>query len=183
MNIIKTKIDGVLIIEPQVFADARGYFFESYQQKKYQEAGVDTIFVQDNVSQSARGVVRGLHMQLSPMSQGKLVWVPKGKAMDAVVDCRKESATYGEHIIVELSEDNKKQIWIPKGLAHGFQSLEDNTIFCYKCDNYYSKEHELSIVYNDSSLNIQWPISEAIVSEKDLQSIAFKDFKKLFEVI
>lgn len=178
MNIIKTKIDGVLIIEPQVFADARGYFFESYQQKKYQEAGVDTIFVQDNISESVRGVVRGLHMQLSPMSQGKLVWVPKGKAMDAVVDCRQESATYGEHITVELSEDNKKQIWIPKGLAHGFQSLEDGTIFHYKCDNYWSKEHELSIVYNDSSLNIQWPISEAIVSEKDLQGIMFKDFKK-----
>lgn len=178
MNIIKTKIDGVLIIEPQVFADARGYFFESYQQKKYQEQGIDTVFVQDNASKSDRGVVRGLHMQLAPMAQGKLVWVPAGKVMDAAVDCRVDSVTFGQYISVEISEENKRQLWIPRGLAHGFQSLEDNTIFCYKCDNYYSKEHELSIVYNDSGLNIQWPISEAIVSEKDLQGIMFKDLKK-----
>lgn len=178
MNVIKTKIDGVLIIEPRVFSDDRGYFFESYQQKKYQEQGVDAVFVQDNASKSAQAVVRGLHMQVAPMAQGKLVWVPFGKAMDVVVDCRIDSVTFGQYISVELSEENKKQLWVPRGLAHGFQSLEHNTIFCYKCDNYWSKEHELSIVYNDPDLNILWSIKQAIVSEKDLAGITFKDLKK-----
>lgn len=178
MDITKTKIDGVLIIEPQVFADERGYFFESYQQKKYQENGIDAVFVQDNESKSARGVVRGLHMQKESMAQGKMVYVSSGRALDVIVDSRIGSPAYGQYVMVELSGENNKRIWIPKGFLHGFQSLEDDTIFCYKCDNYWSKEHEVSVIYNDSDLNIDWPIKEASVSEKDLQGINFKDLKK-----
>lgn len=178
MNIIETKIKDVLIIEPQVFADDRGYFFESYQYDKYKNAGIDTVFVQDNESKSNKDVIRGLHMQREPMSQGKLTRIIKGRVWDVVVDCRPESETYGQYIKVELSEDNKRQLWIPKGLAHGFEVMEDNTILSYKCDNYWSKECEISILYNDSNININWETTNPILSEKDQQGIAFKDLKQ-----
>lgn len=179
MNITKTKLDGVFVVEPLVFSDERGYFFESYQQKRYEEAGIGASLVQDNESMSDKGVIRGLHIQLLPMAQAKLVRVVKGKVFDVAVDCRPDSSSYGQYAAIELSDENKKQLWIPRGFAHGFQALENDTVLCYKCDNYYSKEHELSIIYNDPDLNISWPIKEAIVSEKDLQGIAFKDFKNI----
>lgn len=178
MNIIETKIKDVLIVEPQVFADDRGYFFESYQYNKYKKAGIDAVFVQDNESKSDKGVIRGLHMQLNPMSQGKLTRIIKGRVWDVAVDCRPESPTYGQHVRVELSEDNKRQLWIPRGLAHGFEVMEDNTIFAYKCDNYYSKEHEVSVLYNDPDINIAWETSDPVMSGKDQKGIAFKDLKQ-----
>lgn len=175
MEITKTKIDGLVVIQPRVFYDDRGYFFESYQQERYKELGIQLPLVQDNVSKSAKGVIRGLHIQREPMTQGKLVGVIKGRILDVAVDCRKGSPTYGQYESVEITGENKKQFWIPRGFAHGFAVLEEESIFCYKCDNYYSKEHEVSIRYNDSDLGIPWPIVQPIVSEKDAQAILFKD--------
>ncbi|MCX6799951.1 MAG: dTDP-4-dehydrorhamnose 3,5-epimerase, partial [Candidatus Falkowbacteria bacterium] len=142
MKVTSTKLVGVLVIEPQVFSDERGFFIESYNNLKYEQAGIKEKFVQDNLSKSKKGVLRGLHFQRSPHAQGKLVQVIKGRVMDVVVDIRYGSPTYGEHISVELSEENKKQIWIPAGFAHGFIALEDDTIFYYKCTDFYNKEFE-----------------------------------------
>lgn len=179
MNIIKTPIEGLIIIEPRIFSDERGYFFESFSQQKFNELVHKTIFVQDNESKSSYGVIRGLHFQKPPFAQAKLVRVIKGCVLDVAVDIRKGSPTYGQHFSVELSEENKKQFFIPKGFAHGFSVLSEEVIFQYKCDNYYSPENEGSILWNDPNLNINWKIPEnkVILSEKDKKHPLFKDLQ------
>lgn len=175
MNIIETKIHGLLIIEPKVFSDERGWFMESFNEQKFAEALTERglpvpKFVQDNHSMSKKGVLRGLHFQVPPHTQGKLVRVVQGKAWDVAVDIRKNSPTYGDWVGVELSSENHKQFWIPEGFAHGFVALEDNTQFLYKTTDYYAKGCEKAIVWDDKTLNIQWPTNEfdeVIVSDKD----------------
>lgn len=180
MNVFKTKISGLLILEPQVFSDERGYFFEAFNSKKYSEVGIPELFVQDNQSYSKKNVIRGLHLQLDPMAQGKLSRVILGEVLDVAVDCRPDSKTYGQFESIILSGENKKQFWVPKGFAHGISILSDEAIFCYKCDNFYSKEHEVGIIYNDKDLDIDWQVKNPIVSEKDLLNIKFIDLKKTF---
>ncbi|MCF9045705.1 dTDP-4-dehydrorhamnose 3,5-epimerase [Acinetobacter nectaris] len=175
MNIIETKIKDLLILEPRVFGDDRGWFMESFNQQVFEKAltdrGLDVPnFVQDNHSYSQKGVLRGLHYQLDPHAQGKLVRVVQGRAWDVAVDIRKDSATFGQWVGVELTGENHKQFWIPAGFAHGFIALEDNTQFLYKTTNYYSKECERSIVWNDKDINIEWPIDESFelkLTDKD----------------
>ena len=179
MNIKTTTLEGCFIIEPKVFDDERGYFFESFHQKKIQElTGVKIQFVQDNQSMSQRGVLRGLHFQTGEYAQSKLVRVVKGSVLDVVVDMRKDSSTFGKHFSVKLSEQNKLQLYIPKGFAHGFVVLEDDTIFSYSCDNYYNKSVEDGVMYNDPDLDIDWILEEdeIILSEKDKSLNYFKDF-------
>ena len=175
MNIIKTPIPGLLIIEPQVFRDERGYFIESYNQQKLLEAGIQTVFVQDNESKSVRGTIRGLHYQLDPHSQTKLVRVITGAVFDVAVDLRKGSPTFGQWYGIELTEENKIQFYIPQGFAHGFSVLSETAVFAYKCDRIYNPGAERGICYNDPSLQIDWRISEkeAIVSNKDLKHPLF----------
>lgn len=180
MEVIKTKIEGLLIINPKVFGDVRGYFFESYNNSVFKEHGIDVEFIQDNQSLSNSGVLRGLHFQAQPYDQGKLVRVITGAVLDVAVDIRKNSATYGEHIAVELSEDNKTMFYIPPGFAHGFLTLKDSTIFSYKCTNLYNKASEGTVLWNDSDLNINWNISNPVLSEKDLVGTKFKDFRSPF---
>lgn len=181
MNTEKTLLDGVVIITPDVFADDRGFFMETFQEKRYQELlGADVRFVQDNMSCSKKGVIRGLHYQAPPFAQGKLIQVLQGKVIDVVVDIRFGSPTFGQHVAVELSSDNKKQFFIPDGFAHGFIALEDDTIFSYKCTNTYSKEHDRGIRFNDPDLGIDWSIAEPIVSEKDSLQPLFKDIPEEF---
>lgn len=172
MEIEKTPIEGVLVIHPKVFGDERGFFMESYNRERYAEIGMTGNFVQDNITKSKRGVLRGLHFQTGEFAQGKLVQVIKGKVWDVAVDIRKESKTYGQWYGVELSGENHTQFWIPPGLAHGFVTLEDDTIFSYKCTALYAPEHEGGILWSDPTLNITWPIdvSEVIVSEKDARN-------------
>jgi dTDP-4-dehydrorhamnose 3,5-epimerase len=169
MPFIETGLPGLLIFEPRVFVDSRGYFFESYSKSTFKEAGISTDFVQDNESKSQRGVLRGLHYQLNPMSQAKLVRVVEGEVMDVVVDIRKGSPTFGKQFSLLLTAENKKQLFIPRGFAHGFSVISETCVFQYKCDNYYSKENEGGILYNDPELNIDWgmDIKNAIVSDKD----------------
>lgn len=176
MKVVETDIKGVLILEPQVFGDSRGYFFESFSQKQFDELVGETVFVQDNESKSSYGVVRGLHYQLPPYTQAKLVRVVKGSVWDVAVDLRKGSETYGQHIAVELSEENKRQFFIPKGFAHGFAVLSEEAIFQYKCDHYYAPGHEGGIKFDDAALGIDWriPREEMILSEKDLQLGGFE---------
>lgn len=176
MKVVETGIKGVLILEPQVFGDSRGYFFESFSQKQFDELVGETVFVQDNESKSSYGVVRGLHYQLPPYTQAKLVRVVKGSVWDVAVDLRKGSETYGQHIAVELSEENKRQFFIPKGFAHGFAVLSEEAIFQYKCDHYYAPGHEGGIKFDDAALGIDWriPREEMILSEKDLQLGGFE---------
>ena len=181
MEIVKTYIRDLLIIKPQVFEDQRGYFYESFNEKKYQEQGIDLNFVQDNQSMSKRGVLRGLHFQNPPNAQGKLVRVLKGCVLDVSVDIRKGSPTYGQWHSVILSEDNKLQYWVPPGFAHGFLTLENDTIFSYKCTNIYDKESEGSIRWNDPDLNISWSYYNPVLSEKDKIAPLFKDFESQFE--
>ena len=179
MNIIKTDIEGVLIIEPRVFGDARGYFFESFNQREFKEqTGVDIHFVQDNESCSSRGVVRGLHFQLPPYAQSKLVRVVEGTVLDVAVDIRKWSPTYGKHVSVELSAENKRQFFMPKGFAHGFAVLSERAVFQYKCDEYYHPEAEGAIAWDDTTLAIDWKIDkeQVLLSEKDRRHPMFKDF-------
>ena len=166
MKVIETNLPGVLIVEPKVFGDERGFFFESYNKQRYQELGIKTEFVQDNVSFSAKGVLRGLHFQ-NPNSQGKLVSVLHGEVFDVAVDVRKSSPTFGQVATVTLSSENKRQFWIPAGFAHGFLVTSETALFAYKCDEFYSPTTEHSIVWNDSDLKINWPISAPTVSEKD----------------
>ena len=180
MELVKTTIDGLLIIKPDVFKDERGYFFESYNKERFAKAGLNMDFVQDNESKSDKGVLRGLHFQKPPYAQGKLVRVIKGSVMDVAVDLRKGSPTYGKWESVVLTEENKLQFWIPEGFAHGFVALEDNTIFNYKCTNVYNKESEGSILWNDPDINISWNIDNPILSEKDKISPLFKNFKSPF---
>lgn len=183
MPFIETGFAGLKIFEPKVFADSRGYFFESFNKNTFAEAGINAEFVQDNESRSQRGVLRGLHYQLNPMAQAKLVRVVEGEVLDVVVDIRKGSATFGKHFAVALSADNKKQLYIPHGFAHGFVVLSDTCIFQYKCDNYYSKENEGGILFNDAELGIDWGIdaNEAVVSDKDKVQPTFKNLVTNFE--
>lgn len=182
MKIIETKISGLLIIEPSVFSDDRGYFLESYNQKTYQNFGIDNLFIQDNEALSSYGVVRGLHFQQNPHSQAKLVRVIKGKVYDVAVDLRSESPTYLEWVGIELSGENKKQFLVPRGFAHGYSVLEDDTIFSYKCDNFYEKESEGSINPLDKTLNVDWkiPAEKINLSAKDKISPSLKDAKFSF---
>ena len=171
MTVTETKLKGCFIIEPNVFKDSRGYFFESFNQNKFNELIGKTIdFVQDNESFSSKGVLRGLHFQTGEYAQAKLVRVVKGTVLDVVVDMRKESPTFSKHFSIELSEDNKTQLFVPRGFAHGFIVLSDTAIFSYKCDNFYDKPSEQGLRYDDPALGIDWklPSSEFIVSEKDL---------------
>lgn len=182
MNIIKTKIEGLLIVEPRVFKDDRGYFFENYQIERYKEAGINADFIQDNEAFSTYGVVRGLHYQLGQFSQAKLVRVVKGKVLDIAVDLRKNSPTFGEWMGVELSEDNKKQFFVPRGFAHGYSVLSETVIFSYKCDNVYNPESERGLNLNDIKLNINWgvPIGKQIISGKDKVLPNFEDAEMNF---
>ena len=171
MEFKKTAIEGVYIIEPRVFNDARGYFFEAWKQEEFNAHIGQVNFIQDNESKSLRGVLRGLHYQKGELSQAKLVRVIKGKVLDVAVDIRKSSPTFGQHVMVELSEDNKRQFFIPRGFAHGFLVLSDEAIFTYKVDNVYAPQAEAGIRWNDPALNIDWPIDprEVLTSEKDLK--------------
>jgi len=183
MSFIKTDISGLLIFEPKVLEDDRGYFYEAYNEKKFSEAGVNLKFVQDNQSKSSYGVIRGLHYQLNPFAQSKLVRVLQGNIIDVAVDIRKGSPTFGKHLSIELSAENNKQLFIPAGFAHGFSVLSETAIVLYKCDQFYNKESEGGIHFNDSSLNIDWqiPAGKEIVMEKDLKSPSLKDCKNNFE--
>ena len=165
MKILKTELEDVLIIEPDFFPDSRGFFFESYNKKKYEDAGMNFEFVQDNISKSNKGTVRGLHYQVGEFAQGKLCQVLTGSVMDVAVDIRSGSPTYGKHVAVELTGANHKQIWIPPGFAHGFSVLEDDTIFSYKCTAFYSKIDERAILYNDAELNIDWKLNIKILTQ------------------
>ena len=180
MEVIKTEIDGLLVIKPNVFGDERGYFFESYNEESYRNAGIDLSFVQDNISKSKKGTIRGLHYQIGNKAQGKLCKVIYGKVLDVAVDIRFGSPTFGKYFSSELSEENHTQLWIPPGFAHGFSVLSEEAIFSYKCTALYSKEHERSIIFNDSSLNINWKVDNPIVSEKDLKALQLKDIQKDF---
>lgn len=180
MQIKETKIPGLLIIKPQVFEDSRGYFFESHSELKLKEAGVDVKFVQDNESKSQKGVLRGMHFQHPPYTQGKLVRVIKGAVLDVAIDLRVGSPTYGQWDSIVLSEDNKLMYWVPEGFAHGFLTLENDTIFFYKCTKLYNKEAEGSIRWNDPELGIKWGTNKPILSEKDKTTPLFKDLKSPF---
>ncbi|HEY2583206.1 MAG TPA: dTDP-4-dehydrorhamnose 3,5-epimerase [Mucilaginibacter sp.] len=182
MKIITTAIEGLLIIEPRIFNDDRGYFYESYNKSKFIEAGITVDFVQDNQSLSQKGAVRGLHGQANPFAQGKLVRVINGRVLDVAVDIRKGSPTYGKHVSIELSADNKLQFWIPAGFLHGFSTLENNTIFTYKVNNYYDKASEIGVIWNDTTLNIDWGVkqNEVLLSPKDELLPSFSDFKSPF---
>ena len=176
MKVSETKIPGLLMIEPQVFGDERGFFFESFNEKAFNEAtGVSTSFVQDNHSKSTRGVLRGLHYQLPPKAQGKLVRVIQGEVFDVALDIRKESPTYGQWVAEILSAENKKQLWIPPGFAHGFLTLSETAEFLYKTTDYWSAEHERSIFWNDESLKIDWPLNgmQPKLAAKDAAAVAF----------
>lgn len=180
MKIEKTSIEDLLIIEPAVFGDSRGFFFEAYNKDRFESMGIKENFVQDNVSKSSKGVLRGLHFQNNPFAQGKLVSVITGAVLDVAVDIRKNSPTYGQHYKIELNERNKLQFYIPPGFAHGFLTLEDDTIFSYKCTNLYNKESEGSIIWNDKDLAINWGIEDPLVSEKDNLAPSFGDFESKF---
>ena len=184
MRILKTDIEGVLIIEPRLFEDERGYFFEAFSERKFAElTGIKTRFVQDNESRSSVGVVRGLHFQLPPHAQSKLVRVVRGAILDVAVDIRRGSPTFGHYVAVELSEHNHRQLFIPRGFAHGFSVLEDDAIAEYKCDNYYAPEAEGAIRWDDPALAIDWRIAdnEAIVSAKDKSNSLFEECERLFD--
>lgn len=183
MPFIETGFVGLKIFEPRVFTDSRGYFFEVFNEQSFNDAGIDVKFVQDNESKSQRGVLRGLHYQQNPMAQAKLVRVVEGEVLDVVVDIRKGSPTFGKVYSLLLTGENKKQLFIPRGFAHGFSVLSETVIFQYKCDNFYNKESEGGILFNDPALNIDWgfDFSEAIVSDKDKVLPLFKDCVTNFE--
>ena len=182
MDVIKTNIEGVVIIEPKIFKDARGYFFESFSKREFEEKVAKVDFVQDNESCSSYGVMRGLHFQRPPFAQAKLVRCVKGAVLDVAVDIRKGSPTYGQHVAVELTEDNHRQFFIPRGFAHGFAVLSEIAIFQYKCDNYYHPEADGGISIQDSNLGIDWHIdpANALLSEKDLRHCNLKDLDSPF---
>jgi dTDP-4-dehydrorhamnose 3,5-epimerase len=180
MQLIPTPLEGLFVIQPKVFADERGYFYESYNKAVFEKAGITAEFVQDNQSMSQKNVLRGLHFQNPPFAQGKLVRVIKGSVLDVAVDIRKGSPTYGEHFDIVLDEDNKTMLWIPPGFAHGFLTLEDQTIFSYKCSNVYDKASEDCILWNDPDIGIEWNVKDPILSEKDKQGKLFRDFSSKF---
>lgn len=184
MNVIKTDIEGVVIIEPRIFTDTRGYFFESFSERDFCKEVREIKFVQDNESKSSYGVMRGLHFQRPPFTQSKLVRVIKGAVLDVAVDIRKGSPTYGKHVAVELTEDNHRQFFVPRGFAHGFAVLSDEAIFQYKCDNFYAPEADGGISILDNSLGIDWriPMDKAILSEKDTKHPLLKDFDSPFDI-
>ena len=183
MKVVKTDIEGVLIIEPDVFGDCRGYFMESFSQRKFSEQVADVTFVQDNESKSSYGVVRGLHFQKPPYTQSKLVRVVSGRVLDVAVDIRKGSPTFGKHVAVELSGDNHRQIFIPKGFAHGFAVLSDEAVFQYKCDAFYAPDSEGAIAWNDPEIGVDWRIPEdkVMLSAKDRNHSLLKDAEWLFD--
>jgi dTDP-4-dehydrorhamnose 3,5-epimerase len=183
VDIIKTKIDGVVIVEPRIFRDERGYFFESFSQREFDAKVRPIRFVQDNESMSTYGVMRGLHFQLPPFTQSKLVRCVKGAVLDVAVDIRKGSPTYGEHVAVELTEENHRQFFVPRGFAHGFAVLSEIAVFQYKCDNFYAPQADCGIGIKDESLGIDWriPMENAILSEKDLKHELLKDFDSPFD--
>lgn len=180
MKVVYSEIEGLIELYPTVFGDQRGYFYESYNQELFLNLGIPDIFVQDNQSLSHKGVLRGLHFQIPPHQQGKLVRVISGAALDIAVDIRKNSATYGKWHMVELNSDKKNLFWIPPGFAHGFLTLADNTIFAYKCSAYYNKDSEDGIMWNDRELGINWPLNNPQLSEKDTFYIPFSDFQSPF---
>lgn len=183
MEVIKTNIEGVVIIEPRIFRDDRGYFFESFSQRDFQEKVCNTVFVQDNESKSSYGVLRGLHFQKAPYAQSKLVRVIKGAVLDVAVDIRKGSPTFGQHVAVELTEDNHRQFFIPRGFAHGFSVLTDEVIFQYKCDNFYAPQSEGALAWDDPDLGIDWriPTDKVLLSEKDCHHSRLRDAEWLFD--
>lgn len=184
MEIIKTNIEGVVIIKPRIFNDARGYFFESFSKREFDEKVRPINFVQDNESMSTKGVMRGLHFQRPPFTQSKLVRCVKGRVIDVAVDIRKGSPTYGQHVVVELTEDNHLQFFVPRGFAHGFAVLSDVAVFQYKCDNYYHPEADGGLSIADATLGIDWQIDpkEAILSDKDVKHPLLKDFDSPFDI-
>ena len=183
MEVIKTEIDGVVIIEPRIFKDDRGYFYESFSQREFEEKVCRTTFVQDNQSKSSYGVLRGLHFQKPPYCQSKLVRCIKGAVLDVAVDIRKGSPTFGKYVAVELTEDNHRQFFVPRGFAHGFAVLSEEAVFQYKCDNFYNKEREGSVAWNDPQLGIDWriPAEKVLLSEKDKLSKTVADADYLFD--
>lgn len=184
MEVINTSIEGVVIIEPKVFNDARGYFFESFSQREFEEKVRKVNFVQDNESMSSYGVMRGLHFQRPPFTQSKLVRCVKGRVLDVAVDIRKGSPTYGQHVAVELTEDNHRQFFVPRGFAHGFSVLSETAVFQYKCDNFYAPQADGGISILDDSLGIDWkiPIEKAILSDKDMKHTMLKNFETPFSI-
>ena len=184
MNVIDTEIEGVKIIEPNIFKDSRGYFFESFSQREFDEKVAPIVFLQDNESKSSYGVMRGLHFHKPPYTQSKLVRCVKGSVLDVAVDLREGSSTYGKHVAVELTEDNHRQLFIPKGFAHGFAVLSDTAVFQYKCDDFYHPEVDGGINILDESLGIDWriPTDKAILSDKDTKHPLLKDFKTPFKI-
>ena len=182
MEVIKTGIEGVVVIEPRIFKDERGYFFESFSQREFEEKVCKTTFVQDNESKSSYGVLRGLHFQKPPFAQSKLVRVIKGAVLDVAVDIRKGSPTFGQYVSVELTGENHRQFFIPRGFAHGFSVLSEEVIFQYKCDNFYSPQSEGAIAWNDPDLNIDWriPAEKVVLSEKDSKHPRLKDWQNMF---
>jgi dTDP-4-dehydrorhamnose 3,5-epimerase len=180
MQIINTELEGVLIIQPDIYPDSRGFFLEIYNKKRYDEIGINANFIQDNISKSCTKTIRGLHYQVGEFAQGKLCYVIFGKVLDVAVDIRFGSPTFGKYISVELTGEKKNQIWIPAGFAHGFAVLSEEAVFCYKCTALYSKNDERSILYNDPELNIDWKIDYPIVSEKDLSAKRFSEISTDF---
>jgi dTDP-4-dehydrorhamnose 3,5-epimerase len=178
MEISKTSIEGLLIIKPDVFYDERGYFYESFSATEFQENNIETNFVQDNISKSYKGTIRGLHYQVGDKAQGKLSHVLSGKVLDVAVDLRLNSSTFGKYFSIELSDENHLQLWIPVGFAHGFSVLSDIVIFQYKCTNFYNKEYERAILYSDPILNIDWRVDNPIVSPRDLKAKPFQESEK-----
>ena len=186
MKSIETKIKNLLLIEPKVFEDSRGFFMESYNYNTFKELGIDNVFVQDNISKSSKGVLRGLHFQKDEYAQAKLVYVLRGAVLDITVDLRETSETFGKYVAVELNDKNKRMFFIPRGFAHGFLTLEDDTEFIYKCDNFYNPKSEVGIIWNDTDLNIDWNLDkynikeeELIISEKDKKNITFKGYGRI----
>lgn len=180
MQIIETALTGLLILEPTVFADDRGYFMETFRSDLFEKAGIHLSFVQDNESKSKANVLRGLHFQLPPYEQGKLVRVISGAVLDVAVDIRRNSHTFGKWVAVKITAENKKQMWIPPGFAHGFLTLDDNTIFSYKCTNYYNKNSERIIKWNDPHIGIEWDANDPILSIKDMNAPLLNDSAELF---
>lgn len=180
MKFTSLELNGLALIEPEIFTDERGYFFESYHQKKFAEAGLNFEFVQDNESLSNKSILRGLHFQHPPYAQGKLVRVMHGAVLDVVIDIRKNSPTCGKHFKIELNDRNHYMLWIPPGFAHGFLALEDKTVFCYQCTEFYNKQAESGILWNDAELAINWGIDNPVVSAKDQQLSGFSELKSLY---
>jgi dTDP-4-dehydrorhamnose 3,5-epimerase len=180
MEVTTTPIEGLLVLQPKIWKDDRGYFFESFRADVFSKLNIDVSFVQDNQSLSQKGTIRGLHFQVSPNEQGKLVRVVQGRVLDVVLDIRKNSPTYGQHFAIELNAENQTQFFIPPGFAHGFSTLEDNTIFCYKCTNYYSKADEGGVLFNDPALGIDWKVEGLFVSDKDKELPTFAEFVSPF---